>query len=406
MSDVFPPKVLANILSRLPVTSLLRFRSVSKPWGALIDSPHFIKLHLSHSKESNNSTTIILRDSYLYSVQFDSLDNATELSHPLKSTQVGTEVLGSCNGLLCLFNTRNTNILWSPSTRKYQKLPATRIVGMGICQYVVYGFGFDCASDDYKVVRMVQFYGADDDSFGSEVKVYSLNSNSWQRIQDFPYYLRYKLCHGVLASRALHWVVSRKPESDAENLIAAFDLGSEEYRLVPQPEYCDNGFHMNVGVLGGCICVICNYCLRNADIWVMTEYGVRKSWVKLISVAQPRDIRSLEYVRPITYSKSGERVLLEQDHGRLLWYDLRKKIVNNVELRGVSDFLEANVCLGSLVQLNDSGEIEGKKKRANKEKKKKKTNKRRKCQNEREERLLKSAPGKAGCVCLLDAHHS
>lgn len=89
--------------------------------------------------------------------------------------------------------------------------------------------------------------------------VYSLRSNSWQRIQDFPYYLRYKRCYGVLACGALHWIVSRKYESDTANLIAAFDLATNEYRLVDQPKFPKKGFHMNVGELEGCLCVMCNY---------------------------------------------------------------------------------------------------------------------------------------------------
>lgn len=40
------------------------------------------------------------------------------------------------------------------------------------------------------------------------------------------------------------------------------------------------------------------------------------------SLAQPNDIRSFEHLRPITYSKSGDQVLLEQEGGKLLWYDL------------------------------------------------------------------------------------
>ncbi|GMP75729.1 hypothetical protein CsSME_00032713 [Camellia sinensis var. sinensis] len=90
---------------------------------------------------------------------------------------------------------------------------------------------------------MIQFYGDDWNSFDSEVKVYSLKSNSWRRIQDFPYYLRYKRGYGVLVGSALHWVVSRKYDSDTANL----------------PEFSDKDFHMNVGELDGCLCILCNY---------------------------------------------------------------------------------------------------------------------------------------------------
>ncbi|GMP76916.1 hypothetical protein CsSME_00033387 [Camellia sinensis var. sinensis] len=39
-------EIIIEILSRLPITTLCRFRSVSKPLLSLISNPHFIKTHL------------------------------------------------------------------------------------------------------------------------------------------------------------------------------------------------------------------------------------------------------------------------------------------------------------------------------------------------------------------------
>lgn len=91
----------------------------------------------------------------------------------------------------------------------------------------------------------------------------------------------------MLVGSALHWVVSRKPESDTANLVAAFDLTTEEYLLVPQPEFSSKDFHMNIGELEGCLCILCNYIQKRVDVWVMKDYGVKESWTKLFSVAQP-----------------------------------------------------------------------------------------------------------------------
>ncbi|KAJ0789150.1 putative F-box domain-containing protein [Helianthus annuus] len=41
----FPEELIEDILSRLPVKSILRFKSVSKPWLSLISAPSFHKLH-------------------------------------------------------------------------------------------------------------------------------------------------------------------------------------------------------------------------------------------------------------------------------------------------------------------------------------------------------------------------
>ncbi|XAR54781.1 hypothetical protein NMG60_11030078 [Bertholletia excelsa] len=371
-----PVEILADILSRLPVKPLLQFRCVSPPWRSLIDSPEFVKLHLNRSIETNTNLWLVLRDSNLYGVDFDSLVDTAEAAkldyHPLRCQDYDTELWGSCNGLLCLSNALDTVVLWNPSTRKSRKLPYASIEFQNQARYQknrVYGFGYDSVSDDYKVVRIVVFKGMDDDSFHYEVKVYSLKTNLWHRVKEFPHYPNVKRTGGVIAGGALHWVVTETPEFRKGGLIVAFDLSSEEYRLVRQPEYSDMNFYMNVESLGGCLTVLCNYYLSRVDIWVMKEYDVKESWTKLISMVQPAVIRSLQYqyVRPIAYSKSGKEVLLEQDTRTLIWYDLNTKRVKNVKIHCVKELSQVETCTRSLVSLNCRSEGEEKKKREQEE---------------------------------------
>ncbi|XP_059645943.1 F-box protein CPR1-like [Cornus florida] len=368
MSEL-PVEVTADILSRLPVKPLLRFRCVSKPWCALIDSHGFMKSHLNRSIKTNTNRSIIFRVEELYSIDLDSLDHFVELENPMKNEE-GTEVVVSFHGLVVLCNPYYEDVtLWNPSTRKHLKLPVSQVEfprGCSMIDFIVFGLGYDSVNDDYKLVSMVQFEGKDDDSFHSEVKVYSLKLNTWRRVQDFPYYLEQKFLPGMTINGALHWVMTRKPKSDKAILIAAFDLALEEYRLVPQPDFLDKNFQFNIDTLGGCLCVNCNYAGVRVDIWVMKEYGVKESWTKLFSVAQPSMIRSFSYVRPLAYSKSGQEVLLERDSARLFWYDFRRKIIRNIQIRGLERLVEANLCVESLVPLHGDGGKDGKKQQAQK----------------------------------------
>ncbi|KAM7523286.1 hypothetical protein LguiA_013188 [Lonicera macranthoides] len=355
MSDI-PEDVLADILSGLAVKILLQFRCVSKQWRALISSDDFIKSHLARSIETNTNRIIVIKDGdCLYSINLDSLDNAVRLNPPLnlnKQSVNGTTIIGSCNGLLCLTNTDKYIFLWNPSTRKYWKSSVCRIP-LGV-QYVVFGFGYDDAKDDYKVVRMVQFYGKGEESFRSEVSVYSLKSDSWRKISDFPYYLSYERVSGVLANGALHWVVNRKRrwgDFSSGDLIAAFDLRTEEYRLVPQPEYSTKDFYMNVDVLEGCLCVLFKNYSSVFEMWVMEDYGVEKSWTKLISFVDPHVHWFSHIVLPVAYSKSREQVLLLQDYRCFVWYDLTTKRKVKVDIGGMPERFHSHVCLESLVQL-------------------------------------------------------
>ncbi|XP_074307572.1 F-box protein CPR1-like [Silene latifolia] len=359
-----PMVLITEILVRLPVKYLVRFRCVSKPWDSLIKDPLFINLHLKHSLATHTNQTLIIRDSYLHSLDFPALSSVTLIDHPLESDGRGTELLGSCNGLLCLSNGDidgiDDTIFYNPATRRHHVLPACDIEFpdnddcFTCCDRTVYGFGYDHVNDDYKLVRVIQFTG--DDEFDSEVKVYSLKSGSWGRIHDFPreYYLSYKRAWGNYVNGFLHWVVTRNPESDGTKLIIAFDLGSEEYKIVSQPEYSGGEFHMNVDVLKGCLCVLCNYVDVKTDVWVMEEYGVQNSWTKLFSIAQGDIIGIYEYVRPLACSKEGSRVLVEQDGKSLFWFDLETQTIENVEIVGLPRLLDTEMMVESLVPLECS----------------------------------------------------
>ncbi|XP_059664089.1 F-box/kelch-repeat protein At3g06240-like [Cornus florida] len=47
--------LIVEILSKLPVKALLRFKCVSKRWRSLISDPHFIKAHLNQSLTTNSN---------------------------------------------------------------------------------------------------------------------------------------------------------------------------------------------------------------------------------------------------------------------------------------------------------------------------------------------------------------
>ncbi|GFP82038.1 F-box protein at3g17710 [Phtheirospermum japonicum] len=50
-STNIPEDIIRTILSRLPVKSLLRFRTVSKSWNTMISDPRFARLHLEPSDQ-------------------------------------------------------------------------------------------------------------------------------------------------------------------------------------------------------------------------------------------------------------------------------------------------------------------------------------------------------------------
>ncbi|KAG9131137.1 hypothetical protein Leryth_023857 [Lithospermum erythrorhizon] len=89
--------------------------------------------------------------------------------------------------------------------------------------------------------------------------------------------------------------------------IIAFDIETEEYRVVPKP-ICDETpisetFH--VDVCGGSLCCHCSYKSSSFEvhIWVMKEYGVESSWTKLMIVSHSTSLRyKIDRIRPLAYS--------------------------------------------------------------------------------------------------------
>ncbi|MBA0785111.1 hypothetical protein Gotri_027353, partial [Gossypium trilobum] len=285
------------------------------------------------------------------------------LNHPFGEQRKTLQILGSCNGLLALVDDKDGIFLWNPSTRKSQVLPFNEI-GFSSPSSTYYGFGYDPISDDYKLIRMVQSHGNNDEYFHSEAKVYSLRSNCWRRIKDVCFYHKFSREFGFLANNALHWMVFKTPQSRNQELVG-FDLGSEEFRFLELPDGClDQILRFHIKAMGGDICLTSTYRETNnfvVDVWIMKEYGVKQSWFKLISWKEPYFMPCSIVALPVAFSKDGDEVLFFIGYkwfnwGRridsFVWYDLGSQVVEDVVIRGIPTSFDVNLYVDSLVPLN------------------------------------------------------
>ncbi|XP_074378652.1 F-box protein At1g11270-like [Apium graveolens] len=102
-----PADLIDEVLCRLPVKPLLRFRCVSKGWCSLIDSNAFAKKQLKTAIACNAGSCLLIvtfgDDRKFYFVGFDSLDDESaalvEIDDPLKSFIPGAQIMGGCNVL-------------------------------------------------------------------------------------------------------------------------------------------------------------------------------------------------------------------------------------------------------------------------------------------------------------------
>ncbi|PPR86104.1 hypothetical protein GOBAR_AA34590 [Gossypium barbadense] len=136
------------------------------------------------------------------------------------------------------------------------------------------------------------------------------------RIQDIPFEV-FSNEAGKHVDGTLNWAVFSGQDGDFS--IVSLDLARETYKEVTQPCYGDGVDERTLGVLDGCLCVLCSYRKLYADVWVMKEYGKRESWTKLVSIPYLPYERSEMFLTPVSVSKSGE-ILLRYGVNILGWH--------------------------------------------------------------------------------------
>ncbi|KAM1000550.1 hypothetical protein ACFX15_006922 [Malus domestica] len=260
----FPTDIMLDILSRLPVKSLCRFRCVSKSWRSLVTDPDFVKIHLNKAFENveifHQRRRLMFSDGShrsLYSLDLDEFLNHNDAVHNYLDEKendndintnddddeaVATELdyiyseipnnwvfmVFHCNGLLLCQLYNWEFYLVNPATRKSKKLPD--IPSSSIAYYFdLFGFGFDHSTDDYKMVDLRYLKG------GIMFIVYTLKTGSWREIQRRYPYKSDLMLHGILLSGGLHWLVNRVRGSSS--VIISFDLAEEHVQEIPLP--CD-----------------------------------------------------------------------------------------------------------------------------------------------------------------------
>ncbi|KAL8107539.1 F-box protein CPR1-like [Apium graveolens] len=364
----FPCKMLDEILCRLPVKYLLRYRCVSKGWCSLIDSDLFVKKHLSRALECNVGGLIINEGGKFYLAEdFKSnLDGghdndnavAVEIIDPLKTLISGADFVGAANGLVCVSkNKMNEFMVFNPSTRKSRKIPSApaefprsfHMIETSLC-----GFGYDHVNDDYKIVKIAECYLQ---FRGIMAIVYSLKTNSWKRIQNAPVHNRIRFCGnwGMFGNGALNWLALMNTRN-CYDIIVSFDLGNEQFKEVSFPVIEGPFVNFNSKSVvsdGGSLCVLDNYPNSRIDVWVMmTNSGAENSWSKALSMEKEGTLAYSRFVRPVSFCRNGLSVLLEVDSSKLVWYDLERKTVKNLRICGMPNQFDSHVFTQSLIPLN------------------------------------------------------
>ncbi|CAL1366218.1 unnamed protein product [Linum trigynum] len=208
-----PADLHIDILRRLPQSScIVRFRCVCKSWCALISDPSFTRQKLFLNSESSSPPppppplAMVIKDNNLGGMSapesFYSLYSFNALKPSLRGEAADIRIpfnlchyriAGCCHGLLCLYDSRcgrsaGEAILWNPATKETKVLPPSLFNLAPHSQYACYGrlgFGFDPETNDYKVVREID-YNYEVRGWNHRkcplFELYSLTTDSWRKI--------------------------------------------------------------------------------------------------------------------------------------------------------------------------------------------------------------------------------
>ncbi|XP_076912968.1 F-box protein At5g49610-like [Bidens hawaiensis] len=245
---VFPPEITLEILSRLPVKSLARFRCVRKLWLKCINDPYF---HTIHIKEELTPMMLELfsniqcKISFLQGVQKEPVFDFCYI----QAGYYQKVVLGSCNGLILVcyneFRSRGYFLfaVINPLSKKRHDLPPTHIniTYRSVDSYIpreAAGIGFDESTNTFKTVFVIlkkRFESQDIDVVRKHLctLVHHQGTNSWREIAQIPAYPISG--EGVYGHGRLHWLIRPFDWHEDGRKLVWFDMKTEEFGLTERP---------------------------------------------------------------------------------------------------------------------------------------------------------------------------
>ncbi|XP_017412968.2 F-box/kelch-repeat protein At3g23880 [Vigna angularis] len=332
--------LILEILSRLPVESLMRFRCVSKTWNSIILNPDLVKSHLK--KSSKNPQILLLEkkieERQCFSAVLSSLpcliQNPTSSSagRILRCPKPYKYLFGSCNGLLSLHCSLSTYeceehmvCFLNPATKTCSlPSPSLRLnYGIGVQYDMNFGFGYDDWRDSYKVVAMV----LDWSTHQTSVWVYCMGDVRWRlTIMTSPAFLTID-SNGYFLNGTVNWLGHSSKESKLQ--IFSYDLKNDTNRYLSVPELVPKDSEFNsMGILNDCLCV--SFDERRTVFVVLTlkDTGDDRSWSQLMSVSYETLNISPYYDYLRTLCMWGDLLLLTYSQ---LWDDYDIIIIFNLK---------------------------------------------------------------------------
>ncbi|KAL3628749.1 hypothetical protein CASFOL_027795 [Castilleja foliolosa] len=320
------------VLARLPVKSIIRFKSVCKSWNHLLSTQEFVKMQVKLSSKFKNQFFLVHTVHWNRSNTISVFNiESNEKKAKILDTRVRINIVGCCNGLVCIERGQEL-VLWNPAMNLFKTVSLLK--DHTYIQRESLGFGYDAEGDDFKVVRIVFLLeNLGFRKFVSCVEVYSVNSDSWTTINPgFRFseltICRIDSCATVNVNGNPYWV--GKVEGHKKDLLICFDLSKLVLKIVrlssldyKRAEHDIDFVDLN-GSLGALVFTWKNEeRIEYVDSWVFDD-GER-IWTKSHRVG-PIKVKINQFLRSL---KDG-RVLGKLPNGQLIVFNSETECVEDL----------------------------------------------------------------------------
>ncbi|XP_071718753.1 F-box protein At2g21930-like [Rutidosis leptorrhynchoides] len=325
MSDLVPFDIQTEIIKKLPIKSLIRLRSVSKPWKSLIDSPKSIHDNCLRDNQPHHLLVrYVLRSVVKYVSFLDDDDDSIPQQKFCPTVPVILKRLhhaskvGSSHGIVCFYGFykdidygTDMVVLWNPTIRKSVGIVITKVLH----RRIVIGFGVCPNTSDPKLVKITH-----NRSFGTEtincvfweVEVFTLSVGAWRSISIVTPFKPVELFWSqVFINGVIYWLGYDRIAVDSANThhrIISFDLKSEKFgEVFLSNSLVSSTGDLSVSKLMDSLVVIESYMKAGEPVCAVWKinHDVLKSCTKLYTVKADSAIINLV----LEFSKNGELVM-------------------------------------------------------------------------------------------------
>ncbi|KAL9464639.1 hypothetical protein AB3S75_002276 [Citrus x aurantiifolia] len=335
--------MMVEILSRLPVKSLMRFRCVCKSWNDLVKDPNFIYKHLQ--KDDNIRLTVsctyknpydtdpfnalisyssVLPDKTLSDLHYQDFEPVMDGLH-----------IGPFDGIFLLLRNDTNVILWNVSMNEYRVVPecTAHFPRNTTANSSNFGLGLDPATNDFKLVLILTLIDEERQEIDySPVAVYNFTTNCWRDLGGFQksYDYRFDSSHDAYLNGLFYWVV-RRPDCYKE--ILTFSMSEEVFRVIEGPNipqflnYYESAMRpWMLGIYEECLSLLYSEDISHSfEVWMMKG----GSWSKYLTFGP-----FVETYRARGFWRRGE-FLLESSDKRLVLYDSIYQEMRDLGINGL-----------------------------------------------------------------------